>query len=123
LIDCGKLAFLTAKDANPESYQKYWKMTRPRDALVGAGLYRAQLRAWATHFPHLLVLEADDSRTGLQRNIDRMSDFLGLPDSHELDPEPDIGTPFSSSLSSELLTAFFQGCSVDSLVQQHSAPP
>jgi len=110
----------TAKDATPELYHKYWKATRPQEALVGAGLYAAQLKAWARYFPRMLVLEADDSRAGLQRNLDRISTFLGLPDSHELDAEPEITKPFTSSLSSEPLTTFFHDYSVESLVQHYS---
>jgi hypothetical protein len=110
-----------AKDATPEKYKRYWKTANHREALVGAGLYEPQLALWATYLSQRLVLQADDSRVGLQRNLDRISNFLGLPDSHELDPEPDVAKPFVSSLSSEHLTVFFQECAVGSLAEQYSS--
>lgn len=111
----------SAKDATPELYKKYWQLANPHEALVGAGLYNAQLQLWAAHFPQILVLQAEGSKEGLQKNIDRVSAFLGLPDSHEVESEPEVTKPFVSSLSSEALSAFFRDCGVDEgLVEQYA---
>lgn len=111
-----KVGIRKSGDATPKLYQDYLKIASPRKAVVGGGLYAAQLSGWSPYFPEMLLLEADNSPQGLQRNVDRLSSFLGLPDSQELESEPEVAEGFTSSLSSELLTSFFQDCSMDKLV-------
>jgi len=107
----------SAKDATPELFQRYWKTAPQREAVVGASLYGPQLKAWRTYFPELLLLQPDGTAAGLQRDLDRVSSFLGLPDSHELESEASTAKPFSCSSTSDLLRTFFQGHDVGSFVK------